>query len=26
MEGTLIYLNQHPKTGILISTLGLVAK
>jgi tetratricopeptide (TPR) repeat protein len=25
MQGTLIYLNQHPKTGILINTLGLTA-
>ena len=26
MQGTLIYLNQHPKRGILISTLGLGTK
>ena len=23
MQGTLIYLNQHPKPGVLVSTLGL---
>jgi hypothetical protein len=26
MQGTLIYLNQHPEQGILISTLGLGTK
>jgi hypothetical protein len=26
MQGTLIYLNQHPEPGILVSTLGLRAK
>ena len=24
MQGTLIYLNQHPQSGVLVSTLGLV--
>jgi hypothetical protein len=23
MQGTLIYLNQHPQPGVLVSTLGL---
>jgi hypothetical protein len=26
MQGTLIYLNQHPQPGILINTLGLETK
>lgn len=26
MQGLLIYLNQHPQPGILVSTLGLAAK
>ena len=26
MQGTLIYLNQHPEPGFLVSTLGLVAQ
>jgi tetratricopeptide (TPR) repeat protein len=26
MQGMLIYLNQHPRPGILVSTLGLAAK
>jgi hypothetical protein len=25
MQGTLIYLNQHPQPGVLVSTLGLGA-
>lgn len=25
MHGTLIYLNQHPEAGVLVSTLGLMA-
>ena len=26
MQGTLIYLNQHPQPGILVGTLGLMVK
>jgi tetratricopeptide (TPR) repeat protein len=26
MQGTLIYLNQHPEPGVLVSTLGLLAQ
>ena len=26
MQGTLIYLNQHPEPGVLVSTLELIAK
>jgi tetratricopeptide (TPR) repeat protein len=26
MQGTLIYFNQHPEPGVLVSTLGLVAQ
>jgi tetratricopeptide (TPR) repeat protein len=26
MQGTLIYLSQHPEAGILVSTLGLITK
>jgi tetratricopeptide (TPR) repeat protein len=26
MQGTLIYLNQHPQPGVLVSTMGLITK
>ena len=26
MQGTLIYLNQHPQPGVLVGTLGLMAR
>jgi hypothetical protein len=26
MQGTLIYLNQHPQPGVLVSTMGVASQ